>query len=321
MNQTSPMSLTDVQSRLSRLGYDIPANEIGKLGPETQRAIIAYQEIHGLEATGELDAQTWSELTTSSYKLGDRLLYERQPMFRGDDVAELQHRLNSLGFDSGREDGFFRSGTAQALREFQRNLGISSDGICGPNTVVALARVSTFASSSAHNLREEIQWQLREDSTTYRVGICLDPTFTVIGDRLIKELFEMGMRVPLYYEGGDESAIAGEANSSEIDFLFSVVPSFSATGRCVFFSNTRYRSLVGASLAGSIQHELSKILKSDPDEIMGRMYPLLRESKMPSVIIELCDTTDISMIRFMRERSSDIAQAIALGIKNVVDTH
>lgn len=88
-----------------------------------------------------------------------------------------------------------------------------------------------------------------------------------------------------------------------------------------FFSNTRYRSLVGASLAGSIQHELSKILKSDPDEIMGRMYPLLRESKMPSVIIELCDTTDISMIRFMRERSSDIAQAIALGIKNVVDTH
>src|SRR5690606_6265949 len=119
----------------------------------------------------------------------------------------------------------------------------------------------------------------------------IDPTFTVVGDRLIKELFELGMRVPIYYEGADESVVAQEANSSNIDFLISITPSFSATGRCIFFSNSRYRSLVGASIAVSVQHELSKILKSDPDEIAGRMYPLLRESKMPSVIIELCDTT------------------------------
>ncbi len=318
MGELTANSLADLQARLSRLGYDIPHEESGTLGPETLRALKSYQEIHGLNATGELDAETWNELTTSAYKLGDRLLYERQPMFRGDDVAELQHRLNSLGFNSGREDGFFRAETAQALREFQRNLAISSDGICGPNTVIALARVSTFASSSATHLREEIQWQLREDSDIYRVGISIDPTFTVVGDRLIKELFELGMRVPLYYEGGDESVIAAEANNANIDFIFSITPSFTAGGRCVFFSNTRYRSLVGASLAGSIQHELSKIIKSDPDEIAGRMYPLLRESKMPSVIIELCDTSDISMIRYVRERSSEIAQAIATGIKNVV---
>lgn len=318
MNQTSQASLNEVQSRLSTLGYDIPENEEGQLGPETKRALISYQEVHGLDPSGEIDAATWNELTTASFKLGDRLLYERQPMFRGDDVAELQHRLNSLGFDAGREDGFFRAETAQALREFQRNVGVSSDGICGPNTVVALARVSTFALSSATNLREQIQWQLRGDMTTYRVGICLDPTFTVIGDRLIKELFDMGMRVPLYYEGGDESEIAQEANSTGVDFLFSISPSFSAAGRCVFFSTSRYRSVVGASLAGSIQHELSKILKSDPDDVVGRIYPLLRESKMPSVVIELCDTTDISMVKQMREKSSDIAQAIAQGIATVL---
>lgn len=314
----SPISILDVQSRLARLGYDIPADESGELGPETKRAVESYQDIHGLAKTGLLDGETWNELTTSAFKLGDRLLYERQPMFRGDDVAELQHRLNSLGFDSGREDGFFRAETAQALREFQRNMAISSDGICGPNTVVALARVSTFAQSSATSLREQIQWQLRGDSDTYRVGISIDPTFTVVGDRLIKELFDLGMRVPLYYEGADDSLVAAEANTNNIDFLFSITPSFAAAGRCIFFSNSRYRSLVGASFAGAIQHELAKIVKSDPDEIAGRMYPLLRESRMPSVVIELCDTSDISMVRFVRERSSQIASAIAKGISAVV---
>ncbi len=311
-------SISAVQSRLIRLGYDIPENEISELGPETLRALKAYQEIHGLPVTSEIDSNTWDELITSAYRLGDRLLYERQPMFRGDDVTELQHRLNSLGFDSGREDGVFRPETAKALRDFQRNMAVSADGICGPNSVIALARVSTFASSSANSIREKLKWQLRKDSDTYRVGISIDPSFTVLGDRLIKELFELGMKVPLYCEGGEQTDIATQANENNIDFLFSITPSFSATGRCIFFSNSRYRSLVGAGLAGTIQHELSKILKSDPDDIVGRMYPLLRSSKMPSVIIELCDTSDISMIKLIREQSTQIASAIAKGIDAVV---
>lgn len=319
MSNESPYSIIDVQSRLMRLGYDIPTNENGELGPETVRALKSYQEIHGIKASGKIDEETWVELTTSAYKLGDRLLYERSPMFRGDDVTELQHRLNSLGFDAGREDGFFRAETAQALREFQRNMAISSDGICGPNTVLALDRVSTFAQSSPTNLREQIQWQARNETSKYKVGLSVDPTFTVIGDRLTKELFELGMTVPLYYEGGDESQVANEANGANLDFLFSLTPSFSATGRCVFFSNSRYRSLIGASFASSVQHELSKILKSDPDETVGRAYPILRESKMPCVVIELCDTTDITMVKLLRERSRDIAIAISNGIKSVIE--
>src|SRR3712207_6890176 len=31
----------------------------------------------------------------------------RSRMMRGDDVRELQHRLNQLGFDAGAEDGIF----------------------------------------------------------------------------------------------------------------------------------------------------------------------------------------------------------------------
>lgn len=319
MDNSSISQVSDVQNRLIRLGYDIPKEEMGHNGPETTRFIAIYQDIHGLEVTGEADLPTWNELVVSGYKLGDRLLYERQPAFRGDDVAELQNRLNSLGFDAGREDGFFRLETAQALREFQRNMGLSSDGICGTNTIDAITRVSNFATTSATNLREQVKWQYRVDSHVYRVGLAVDPSFAVIGDRLTKHLFELGIKVPYYVEDSEASEIANQANENNLDFLFAINPSITALGRCVFFSNTRYRSLIGASLASSIQHQLSINLKSDPDEIAGRTYPLLRESKMPCVIIELCDIGDISMLKYIRTNCDEISQSIATGIKNIID--
>ena len=56
----------------------------------------------------------------------------------GDDVAALQQRLLDMGFDCGRVDGLFGVETEQALREFQRNIGIVADGTCGPTTLKAL---------------------------------------------------------------------------------------------------------------------------------------------------------------------------------------
>ncbi len=318
MTSTNDSSIIEAQKKLNQLGYEIPESELGYLGDKTKEALSSFQEVNGLAPSGNIDDHTWIELSTSSFNLGDRLLYERQPMFRGDDVTELQHRLNSLGFDAGREDGFFRAETAQALREFQRNVGLSSDGICGPNTVIALGRVSTFAESSATNLREEIKWKYRNSLSNYRVGIYIDPTFTLIGDRLTKALFEKGIKIPLYYEDGFELDIATEANENDIDFLFSISSSFAATTRCVFFSTNRYRSILGASLAGAIQHELANEIKCDPDDVVGRQYKLLQASKMPSVVIELCDTTDISMVRQINEKSDAIAKSIANGISSVI---
>jgi peptidoglycan hydrolase-like protein with peptidoglycan-binding domain len=180
-----------------RLGYDIPKDEIGHNGPETARFIAIYQDIHGLKKTGEPDLPTWNELLVSGYKLGDRLLYERQPAFRGDDVAELQNRLNSLGFDAGREDGFFRVETAQALREFQRNMGLSSDGICGTNSINAITRVSNFATTSATNLREQVKWQYQ---SRYACVSCWFSSRSILccllATDLTKHLFELGIKVP-----------------------------------------------------------------------------------------------------------------------------
>ena len=52
---------------------------------------------------------------------------------RGPLVIELQRRLMAAGFNPGPTDGFFGSQTEDALRSFQTDLGMSSDGIVDSN--------------------------------------------------------------------------------------------------------------------------------------------------------------------------------------------
>ena len=47
-----------------------------------------------------------------------------------------------MGFDCGRVDGLFGVETEQALRDFQRNIGLVADGTCGPATFKALTQLS-----------------------------------------------------------------------------------------------------------------------------------------------------------------------------------
>lgn len=52
----------------------------------------------------------------------------------GDDVAELQYKLNAQGFWSGVVDGAFGEMTRNAVLNFQRSKGIVADGIAGFET-------------------------------------------------------------------------------------------------------------------------------------------------------------------------------------------
>ena len=80
-----------------------------------------FQESRGLRVDDTCGAQTWGAFVEAGYQLGDRLLYERRPMLRGADVADLQTRLGDLGFFADRVDGILGLQTAAAITDFQRN--------------------------------------------------------------------------------------------------------------------------------------------------------------------------------------------------------
>ena len=57
---------------------------------------------------------------------------------RGEDIRQMQQMLNDAGFDCGTADGIFGAKTETALKEFQKNHGLTADGICGLQTWTAL---------------------------------------------------------------------------------------------------------------------------------------------------------------------------------------
>lgn len=62
------------------------------------------------------------------YAFGERTLKLTSPDMKGEDVKELQNRLNALGFDCGTADGIFGSKTEQGVIAFQTAAGIETDG-------------------------------------------------------------------------------------------------------------------------------------------------------------------------------------------------
>ncbi|MFY4775343.1 L,D-transpeptidase family protein [Metabacillus sp. RGM 3146] len=61
---------------------------------------------------------------------------------RGNSVADLQRKLTSLGFSTGKIDGIFGSATEKAVRNFQKSRGLVSDGIVSSATWKALNAAS-----------------------------------------------------------------------------------------------------------------------------------------------------------------------------------
>ncbi len=53
---------------------------------------------------------------------------------RGSDVMEIQALLKKIGYDPGPIDGMFGPKTQQAVIQFQKNNGLTSDGVIGPDT-------------------------------------------------------------------------------------------------------------------------------------------------------------------------------------------
>lgn len=69
----------------------------------------------------------------------------------GDDVIELQARLQNIAFYNGKIDGVFGWGTYWALRNFQYEFGLPVDGLAGSSTKNKLVKASNFNKKFVHD--------------------------------------------------------------------------------------------------------------------------------------------------------------------------
>jgi N-acetylmuramoyl-L-alanine amidase len=314
-------AVRDLQQRLADLGYETAAAEVGIYGESTVAGVRAFQTARGLRVDGICGRQTWSGLVEAGYRLGDRLLYHRTPMLRGDDVVDLQEKLNALGFDAGRGDGIFGPRTAEALREFQRNVGAVIDGICGPESIAALDRLSRFAGGSVASIREKEA--LRDGALRLegrRVYLAVEPGLDVLAETVAKGLMELGADVLVDASGDDDSVVAGEANRYEADlFLGLRFGDIAGHPTCDYFASHASRSEGGHHVARCISEELAGALEQPLIEPAGRAYAVLRETRMPAVVCQPVQADDVEGVRRLRARAADAGRAIVSGVQRGVE--
>lgn len=329
--------VADVQARLRALGVNVE-DETGFFGESTKRAVRDFQQRRGILTDGIVGPHTWNELVEAGWRLGDRVLYLRVPAMRGDDVFTLQARLNALGFDAGREDGIFGRNTYDAVREFQRQYGIAEDGICGPKTYAALTGLRAERPATAASLRDELSRSEKaglrgvlvvvdpghggpDRGETGPTGSCEADLCWDVATRLARRLAESGAAVRFTRTepaGLDITQRAQRANDLEADLFISLHLN-SHTGEMAEGASTYYfpRSRGGELIADRIQHRLIELGLADCRS-HPRSYPILKETRMPAVLVEpafITNTSDAKRLEDAEFRSS-LADAIASAVRD-----
>ena len=95
---------------------------------------------------------------------------------RGDEVRQIQKKLKQLGYYKGNIDGIFGSDTKKAVLSFQKNCGLTADGIAGPKTLLYLGLGSSsssgvFSSNEIYLLAKVIEAEARGESYTGQVAV------------------------------------------------------------------------------------------------------------------------------------------------------
>ena len=288
----------------------------------TENAVRAFQQSRGISVDGLVGPETWQALDGARWKLGARTLYHSVPTsLVGEDVRALQERLLEMGFDSGRADAIYGPRTARAVAQFQREVGLTPDGSCGPQTLKALRRLGRKVVGGRPQWLREAEAFRQSGSSLVGKTIVIDPGHggaedlgVVVPDgqlrwteadlafdlatRLEGRLLAAGMRVHLTRGPSPVQPMTGQeraalANSLGADLFISLHldgrESSAAEGVATYHYGTGngLTSTVGERLANLVQREIVVRTGMQDCRIHAKTWELLRLTRMPAVRVDV----------------------------------
>lgn len=344
----------EVRRRLAGLGFlrpDPPGAHVAgadAFDDDVDRAVRAFQQERGLLVDGVIGTSTYRTLEEAGWRLGDRVLTHLPgSLMSGDDVLVLQQRLLGFGFDVGRVDGRFGARTEQAVRDFQRNVGVPADGTCGPSTLKALARLAPIVRGGLPNrLRAEEAVRVAGPHLPGKV-VVIDPFVARFDDprlhsladavtadlavRVEGRLAAMGVQALLTNRGGDadhedELARVEFANRTDADLCLSLQCDVAATPEASGVSTYYYgsdahgtSSAVGERFAGLVQREIVARTGMVDLRSHAKTWDLLRLTRMPAVRIDVGYLTNPDdAVRLQDPAFRDqVAEAVVVAVQRV----
>jgi N-acetylmuramoyl-L-alanine amidase len=301
----------------------------------SESEIRSFQQARGLSVTGLVDEVTARALEEAQWKLGDRSLnLQEPPLMHGDDVAALQSRLTEMGFDCGRVDGIYGPRTELAVKDFQKSVGATVDGKCGPATIIALIRLTKIVSGGAPSILRESANQKNRGPALANKTIVLnpdgdDPLVYDVAVRTEGRLLALGASV--FLTRGDknnpsESERIAFTNNSNADLMISLhedsYKNENAHGAATYFYGSEahgVHSIVGERFASLVQREICARTDFANCRTHAMTWDLLRLTKAPAVRIDLGYKTNPGDIgRMSRPDFRDvIAEALVIAIQRL----
>ena len=127
-------STLDIQQFLSNNGFN-PGPIDGQSGPKTKNAIISFQKENGLLADGIAGNKTKAAMRAYTGCKSENFCIARDNRSaKLDSIADVQTYLANNGFNPGIIDGKMGSYTREAIKSFQRKVGLIPDGVAGTRT-------------------------------------------------------------------------------------------------------------------------------------------------------------------------------------------
>ncbi len=234
---SSGNEVRQIQTALKRLGY-YNGKVDGIYGSNTEGAVRKFQAAKGLSVDGICGSATLAALgigkTATVLRKGSS----------GSGVRQIQTRLANWGYYSGKVDGIYGSGTENAVRKFQRNNGLTADGICGVRTLSALglsnlannAHAVSATNENVYLLARIISAEARGE--TYRGQVAVG---AVVMNRVRSSKFPNTLAGVIYQKGAFTAVDDGQFDKPIADSAYraarEVLAGADPTGGCLYYYN------------------------------------------------------------------------------------